>query len=115
MKEETKSSEVQIQTVTIKIGKRTLEFSVEEAQNLLKALNGLFGEKVVKEVTVQHEHHYNRPWYWTYPFNYTNASSEYSGYLKQSENIKFDYSLGGVNCSASFDAKEANLCLTVQE
>lgn len=53
-----------IQSITIKLGRRTIELTTEEAQKLKAALSDLFGQSVVKEVI--HEHHYPY-WQWTWP------------------------------------------------
>lgn len=62
-----------IDSITIKLGKKTIVLSTEEAQKLKSALDGLFGKEVVKEVV--HEHHYPY-WQWSWPqVRYTYDSS----------------------------------------
>jgi hypothetical protein len=57
---------VEIDRIVIKVGKRELTFSVEEAKNLKELLNDLFGETIkyiegpVKTVPIWIE----RPYYW---------------------------------------------------
>lgn len=63
----TKAKDVAVSSVTIKIGGRELNLTVEEAQKLKRALEELFGRNVVKEVI--HKHDYigsARPWKWWY-------------------------------------------------
>lgn len=50
----------EIKKIVLQLGKREIELTVDEAKQLFKSLETIFGEKVVRE-----EHHYHRPyWYW---------------------------------------------------
>lgn len=60
MKTEEKSQEVLLKELVIKIGKKDITLSIEEARKLKTALEDLFGKEVIKEV--KHEHHYD--WYY---------------------------------------------------
>jgi hypothetical protein len=52
---------IEIGGVNLKLGRREVMLTVEEAKKLYKTLKDLFGKEIIKEV-----HHYDRyPWYWT--------------------------------------------------
>ena len=60
--------EVKIETIKIKIGKREVELTIEEAKKMKELLNDLFGKEIVKEITKEEHHYhdyYSRPYYWT--------------------------------------------------
>lgn len=51
------NTKVEIKTLKIKMGKKEVEITVDEARKLHEVLAQLFGDKVVKEV-----HHDHYPW-----------------------------------------------------
>lgn len=55
-------NEILIKELTIKLGKKEISLTVDEAKKLKKSLEDLFGKEVIKEVV--HEHHYD--WYYRY-------------------------------------------------
>lgn len=78
-----------IKGINLQIGKKEIQLSVEEAKELKKALEELFGEKIVKE----EHHHYNGYtyypyWRWPTPYIYCGTSQ-----------LKYDNNSGVVNCS----------------
>ena len=56
----------EITKVTLKLGKREIEMSIEEARNLKAALENLFGKDVVREIVRDGCHHWH--WGWNQPF-----------------------------------------------
>ena len=91
--------EVTIQSIKITMGKREVELSIEEAKKLKKALEEIFGTKVIEKT--EHIHHYDN-WgqYWP---RYYNAPKP------------FDW--GTVYCSTAKGTANTdnmqNLCLTI--
>ena len=72
--------EVEIKGLLLKIGKKEITLTVEEAKKLHETLQEMFKTKVIKE-TIREEHHYHDYpyypiWYWippaipTYPITY---------------------------------------------
>jgi hypothetical protein len=59
-----------ISKIVVKMGKREIDLSVEDAKNLFRLLEEMFGEKI-KEV--HHDHYYPR-WLWNYPTYYCGSS-----------------------------------------
>lgn len=61
---------VEITEIKILLGKKEITLSVADARKLKKALEDMFGEKVVREVIREDHHHhhdyYPYRWYWDY-------------------------------------------------
>ena len=98
-----KEKEVTIQSIKIIMGKKEVELSIEEAKKLKKALEEIFGEKVITKTEHIHHHDYYR---WFQP---------YYGYTYESPK-KYDY--GIVYCSTAKgstggQSNMQNLCLTI--
>lgn len=97
---------VAVKKVVVQLGKKELIIDIEDAKELQKVLNELFGQ-VVTEKVVEH-HHHSYPYYWNYPaIQWTTGSG--NGY-KYTQNDNTVYcSFGGVS------ANEAALGLTKLE
>lgn len=55
------NKKIEIASLKIRIGKKELELTPKECDELYKALHGIFGDEIVK-----HHHHYDQRWYWPY-------------------------------------------------
>lgn len=66
-----------IEKITLNIGRKTVELSVEEAKELKAVLSTLFGADKVKYVTkeVHHDHYPYRPYYPYYWYGTTCGNS----------------------------------------
>jgi hypothetical protein len=63
---------MEIKEIVLKLGKKEISLSVEEAKKLKELLGELFGKDVIKEV-VKEEHHYHdhyRPYWYYQPYYY---------------------------------------------
>lgn len=106
-KENVMEKEVSIQSIKILMGKREVELSIEEAKKLKKALEEIFGTKVIEKTEHIHYHDYFRYYDW-------------NKYYCVDSPKKYDF--GTVYCSNS--AKESKgvlsmdntsvLCLAIQ-
>lgn len=52
-----------LKTLTLRIGKKEIELTVDEAKELKETLNDLFGKEIVKEIIINER----RVWDWGYP------------------------------------------------
>lgn len=57
------SDKVEIKKITLKLGKREVTLSIEEAKNLKEALEELFGKSIVSEEHHHHHHDHSYPYY----------------------------------------------------
>jgi len=61
-------SEIEIQKITIKMGKKEVELTIEQARELKAALGSLLGETVTERVIEKYPYHYDPyRWVWTSP------------------------------------------------
>ena len=65
-----KTDKPTISKIVVKMGKREVNLSVEDAKNLFRLLEEMFGEKI-KEV---HHDHWHPRWNWSYPTYYCGSS-----------------------------------------
>lgn len=71
------NKEVRITTVSIEIGKKKIDLTVEEAKQLLEILSDTFGEKIntiIKEIEIHHD------WYRPYVI-YTDPPTRWQPYI----------------------------------
>jgi len=61
--------ECKIASLKLKLGKREVTLSLEEAKSLKESLDELFGKEVIRE-------YHNGWWYWQQPLTYTLKSTE---------------------------------------
>jgi len=90
-----KTREVKIKKVVLKIGKRELSFTIEEARKLFDVLGGLFKTKVIRE----EHHHYEYPyyrWWWSIPYDNTTYISVDDGVDTATD---FDLTSNTLTCS----------------
>jgi hypothetical protein len=62
-----------IKKLVLDLGKKEITLTMEQAKKLKDALDGLFGEKVIREEHYHHDH-YPCQWSWAWP-TYTTYSS----------------------------------------
>lgn len=92
--------EITIKSIKILMGNREVELSIEEAKKLKKALEEIFGEKIVNKT--EHIHHYDRYGLWPY-------------YAKATFESPKKYDFGTVYCSTTkSDSNMKNLCLSIE-
>ena len=97
--------EVTIQSIKILMGKREVELSIEEAKKLKKALEEIFGTKVIEKTEHIHHHDYYRYYDWN----------------KYYVSVPQKYDFGTVYCSSANgitaqggSQNMQNLCLSIQ-
>lgn len=92
----------EITKVTLKLGKREIEMTVEEAKSLKAALEGLFGQLVVKETVREGCTH----WHWehAYPIYRGGAGTSSPMWAPPYE----------ITCQAENGAVGSTLCLDVK-
>lgn len=91
------SKEVEITELKIKLGRKTITLSTEEARKLHDALDELFEKEVVVK---GHDHHHHSPWYWHYP-QWTYTSTVGSGWDTTSTSAEDNYTVCCSNNSGS--------------
>ena len=88
----------EVKKITLQIGKREIELSVDEARNLKAALEGLFGRDVVREVVRDGCHHWH---WWQTPYSYTSM-------------VTYDTTgVSNLPFNTSFNAESGDLSLSV--
>lgn len=95
------SDGAKISGITIELDKKEISLTPEQAEMLYKALDKMFGEKVVTRVErIMERERYPYPWRWTY------GTTVYSS----------DSTLGGVygSLKASYDAGKETLCISAK-
>lgn len=92
----------EIKKVTLQIGKKEIELSIEDAKALKAALEGLFGQNIIRI----EEHHHGYPWRWCGPI-YHNVPLTNPGYEK------WEITCGLSSVGASFQQDSGNMVLAV--
>jgi hypothetical protein len=91
--------EVAVKKVVVQLGKKELILDINDAKELQKVLNELFGQVIVEKKVVEEHHHYDhKPFYWNYP--YISYGSTTSGQFKYDNNVVYC-----ANSSSTFPAK----------
>lgn len=92
----------EIKKVTLQIGKKEIELSIEDAKALKAALEGLFGQNVIR---IEERHHY--PWHWYGPIYVNTPIVPIPAYEK------WEITCGLSSVGASFQADSGNMVLAV--
>ena len=95
-----KEREVEIKKVVLKIGKRELSFTIEEARKLFDVLGGLFKTKIIRE----EHHHYDWPyyrWYWSGTNEYITVDNTDGASFDTTtdSDVQFSYTSNTLTCS----------------
>uniref|UniRef100_A0A6M3L7H4 Uncharacterized protein n=1 Tax=viral metagenome TaxID=1070528 RepID=A0A6M3L7H4_9ZZZZ len=101
-----KSESVEITKIKLNLGGKEIELTVEQARNLKKSLDDLFGKEIVREIYRNSSPYwYYYPVYPTYPqITYTYTSNTCGVAVGQS---------GGCLTGYGSDVTNGTLCLTV--
>lgn len=97
----------EIKKLTLQIGKREIELSIEDAKALKEALEKLFGQNVIRI----EQHHHDAPWRWWGPV-YTNTPLTIPAPDMRPYEITCE---GGSTIGASFKAETGTMILAVKD
>jgi len=66
---------MEIKEIVLKLGKKEVSLTVEEAKKLKELLGELFGKEIVKEIVKEEHHHYDhyRPFWYYQPYYYNSC------------------------------------------
>ena len=69
----TKTQETEIKRVVLNLGGKEISLTIEQCKKLKDVLNDMFGKEIIKEVIVDHRHHYD--WWYSRPYYSTTILS----------------------------------------
>jgi len=98
---------VEIKELKLKLGKKEVTLTIEEARRLKKALEEVFGKEIIREEHIHHDH-YPYHWYWYKPYWVGNELT----YTDNAGNIREDWIVQCDN-GATFECKDNVATLSI--